>query len=322
MKKTGYRLAIATALIAGTTAFAQTPSWTPPADSARCPSKWGAGDERGSGNHMKPQSVLNAVKFIKTGEVVELGRVLNANMPFFTGRSYKLTTKRIYLGAYFFGSNRLGGNEEVVDAEIGQVGTQFDGFAHISHENSFYNCFKFDDIATPTGFSKLGIQNTGMLFARGVLIDVAAYKGVDMLPATYEITVADLEGALQRQNLAVQPGDAILIHTGWGKLWGSDNARYNTSKSRHRDRAAEWLIAKDPILLGSDNVPVEVIPNPDPMLVFPVHQLAITVSGVHLLENLKLDELAAKRAYEFAFIVQPLKLEGATGSTVAPVAVR
>jgi len=322
MKYVGNSLIIAAAVIAGASAFAQTPSWTPPSDSARCPSKWGAGDERGSGNHMKPQSVLNAIKFIKTGETIELGRVLNSSMPFFGTRSFKLTTRRIYSDSYYFGSNRLGANEEIVDAEIGQVGTQFDGFAHITHENSFYNCFKFDDIATPSGFTKLGIQNTGTLIARGVLIDVAAYKGVEMLPDTYEITVADLEGALQRQNLTVQAGDAIIINTGWGKLWGRDNARYSKSNPGIGVKAAEWLIAKDPMLLGSDNVPVEVVPSPDPLLVNPVHQLAINVNGVHLLENLKLDELAAKRAYEFALIVQPLKLEGATGSTVAPVAVR
>jgi hypothetical protein len=72
---------------------------------------------------------------------------------------------------------------------------RFDGFAHQTHDNSHYNCFKTEDIATRNGFTKLGIQNVGMLMTRGVLIDVAGFKGVDMLPDTYEITVADLEGA-------------------------------------------------------------------------------------------------------------------------------
>jgi kynurenine formamidase len=76
------------------------------------------------------------------------------------------------------------------------------------------------------------------------------------------------------------------------------------------------------MLLGSDNWPVEVAPNPDPLISLPVHQIALVVNGVHLLENLKLDDLAAKQVYEFAFIMQPMKLQGATGSTVAPVAVR
>ena len=87
-------------------------------------------------------------------------------------------------------------------------------------------------------------------------------------------------------------------------------------------KAAQWLIGKDPMLLGSDNWPVEVAPNPDPLISLPVHQIALVVNGVHLLENLKLDELAAKQVYEFAFIMQPIELQGGTGSTVAPAAVR
>jgi kynurenine formamidase len=127
---------------------------------------------------------------------------------------------------------------------------------------------------------------------------------------------------LKKQNLALQSGDAILINTGWNKLWAKDNTRYNKSCPGIGVKAAEWLIAKDPMLLGSDNWPVEVAPNPDPLISLPVHQIALTVNGVHLLENLKLDDLAAKQVYEFAFIMQPMKLQGATGSTVAPVAVR
>ena len=155
-----------------------------------------------------------------------------------------------------------------------------------------------------------------------MLIDVAAYKGVEMLPDTYEITVEDLEGALKKQGTELQPGDAILVNTGWHQLWAKDNARYVKSCPGIGVKAAQWLIAKDPMLLGSDNWPVEVAPNPDPQLSLPVHQITLVVNGVHLLENLKLDDLAAKRVYEFAFVMQPMKMQGATGSTVAPVAVR
>jgi kynurenine formamidase len=87
-------------------------------------------------------------------------------------------------------------------------------------------------------------------------------------------------------------------------------------------KAAEWLIAQNPVLLGADNWPVEVAPNPDPQLSLPIHQLALVVNGVHLLENLKLDELVSKNVQEFALILTPLKIKGGTGSTVAPVAVR
>jgi kynurenine formamidase len=312
-------LVLAVACGAGSSASAQTPSWSPPAEKERCPSRWGAGDERGAGNHQKPAAVLKASSLIKTGEVIELAHVLNDKMPFFGTRRFDVHVKRTFLNPP---SNRRGSNEELVISEIGQVGTQFDGFAHQSHEDSLYNCHKISETATRGGFTKLGVHQVGTLFTRGVLIDVAAYKGVEMLPDTYEITVEDLEGALKKQGTELQAGDALLINTGWHRLWAKDNARYVKSCPGIGVKAAQWLIAKDPMLLGSDNWPVEVSPNPDPQLSLPVHQIALVVNGVHLLENLKLDELAAKRVYEFAFVMQPIKLQGGTGSTVAPVAVR
>jgi hypothetical protein len=269
---------------AGTTASAQqAPSWSPPAEKDRCPSKWGAGDERGSGNHQKPAAVLKAAGLIKSGEVIELAHVLSDKIPFNSTRRFDVHMKRTFINPP---SNRRGSNEETVISEIGQVGTQFDGFAHQSHEDSLYNCYKISETSTRNGFSKLGIHQTGTLFTRGVLIDVAAYKGVEMLPDTYEITVDDLEGALKKQGTELQPGDAVLINTGWHRLWGKDNARYGKSCPGIGVKAAQWLIAKDPMLLGSDNWPVEVSPNPDPQLSLPVHQIALVVNGVHLLENL------------------------------------
>jgi len=294
-------------------------SWRPPSESQRCPSKWGPNDERGSGNHMKPESVLRATQLIKTGEVIELAHVLNDKMPFFGTRRFDVHTKRTFMNQP---SNRRGSNEELVVSEIGQVGTQLDGFVHQTIEDKIYNCAKLDDISTRSGFTKFGIDKVGMLMTRGVLIDVAALKGVDTLPDTYEITVDDLEKSLQRQNLKLQPGDAIIIHTGWSKLWAKDNARYVKSCPGIGVKAAEWLAKQDPMLIGSDNWPVEVAPNPDPQISLPVHQILLVVNGIHILENLKLDELVAKRVTEFAFVMQPLKIQGASGSTVAPVAIR
>lgn len=311
--------AVAAAMAASTAALAQAPTWSPPAEKDRCPSKWGAGDERGSMNHQKAAAVLKATSLIKQGEVIELAHVLNDKMPFFGTRRFDVHVKRTFMNQP---SNRRGSNEEIVISEIGQVGTQLDGFSHQSHEDSLYNCYKISETATRGGFNKLGIHQTGMFFTRGVLIDVAAYKGVEMLPDTYEITVEDLEGALKKQNLTLQAGDAILINTGWSRLWAKDNARYVKSCPGIGVKAAQWLITKDPMLLGSDNWPVEVSPNPDPQLSLPVHQIALVVNGVHLLENLKLEELSSKQVYEFAFMMQPLKMQGGTGSTVSPVAVR
>jgi len=310
-------------VLSATTALSSVPAqaqtWTVPAESQRCPSKWGAGDERGSGNHMKPASVLRAIQLIKTGEVIEIAHVLNDKMVINPGRKFDVTVKRTFMNDF---SNRRGSNEELVVSEIGQVGTQFDGFAHQSHEDSHYNCFKTGAIATRTGFTKLGIEKVGMLMTRGVLIDVAALKGADTLPDSYEITPKDLQDALMRQRLTLMPGDAVIINTGWNRLWGKDNARYVKSCPGIGVAAAEWLAKQDPMLVGADNWPVEVVPNPDSKLSLPVHQVLLVVNGIHLLENLKLDELVGKQVYEFAFIMQPLKAQGFTGSTVAPVAVR
>jgi kynurenine formamidase len=315
----GGQVLVALALVLGVGATAHAQSWQPPSDAQRCPSKWGASDQRGSANHMKPETVLKAARLIRTGQVFELGRVLAEGMPLSPTRRFEMHTKRTQMNTE---SNRRGSNEELVVAEIGQVGTQFDGFSHQTIGNSMYNCVKLDEVATRAGFEKLGIENVGALMTRGVLIDVAASKGMQTLPDTYEITVADLQQALQKQNLTLQPGDAVLVHTGWGRWWGVDNGRYMKTQPGLGFAAAEWLARQDPILVGADNTGINVTPNPDPQVSNPVHQIMLVVHGIHLLEHLKLDELAASRAYEFALIVQPLKLKGATGSTVAPIAVR
>jgi kynurenine formamidase len=305
--------------LASASVVAHAQSWRPPTESQRCPSKWGASDERGSSNHMKPESVLRATRLIKTGEVVELGWTLAGDIPLVGTRRFDVHTKRTFMNQF---SNRRGSNEELVVTELGQVGTQLDGFTHQTIEDKVYNCHKVDDISSRGGFTKLGIDKVGALITRGVLIDVAGLKGVDTLPDTYEITVPDLEQALQRQNLKLQPGDAVIIHTGWGRLWGKDNARYGKTCPGIGVAAANWLVQQDPMLVGADNWPVEVMPSPDPQLSAPVHQIMLVVNGIHILENLKLDELAAKRVHEFAFMMQPLKIKGGTGSTVTPIAVR
>jgi len=313
------RAAIATlvTLAGATTATAQ--SWQPPAPSIRCPSKWGAGDERGAANHMNPATVLRAAQLIRTGEVIELGRVLSSDIPLVAGRRFDLFTKRTN-GP--LGANKRYSNEELVVTELGQIGTQFDMFSHQGIDGAFYNCVPIADVASRTGFTKLGVDKIGALFTRGVLVDIAGLKGVEMLAPTHEITVADIEAALQREKVTLQPGDAVLFHTGWGRLWGVDNTRYATQAPGIGVAAAEWLARQDVMVLGADNGPVEILPNPDKAIDLPVHQIALAVNGIFLLENLKLDQLATERVYEFAFILQPLKIKGGTGSTVAPIAVR
>ena len=323
--KTCLQMIVALALCLGTVSLhaqndtQQTPPWQLPADDQRCPSKWGAGDQRGSGNLMKPDAVLRAAKLIKTGEVFELGELLS-NDPkeaFINGgRQFTLLTKPDNPKP-----NTRTENEELVVSELGQVGTQIDAFAHQMYGDSFYNCFKYGDIFGRNGYKKLGVENIGMLMSRGVLIDVAALKGVDMLGDTYVITPDDLQQALAKEKLTLQPGDVVVINTGYGKLMGKDNQRYERNSPGISIAAGQWLVGQNPMLVGADNCCLEVRPS-EARMSLPIHQMFLIQYGVHILENMKLDALAAAHAYEFAFIVQPLKMKGATGASVVPTAVR
>ncbi len=303
--------------IAGALPEAAAQSWIPPAENERCPSKWGPDDQRGSANHMGPETVLRAARLIRSGATIELAHVLSGSMPL-GDRHFDLYPKPSVMNPE---SNRRGSNEELVVAEMGQVGTQFDGFSHQTIGNTMYNCVPVDETLTRNGFTRLGVENVGTLMTRGVLLDIAALKGVDMLADDYEITAADLQEALATESLTLEPGDAVIVHTGWGRLWTEDIDRYSSMGPGIGVEAAEWLAGQDPMLVGADTVPVEILPNPDPAISLPVHQIMLVVNGIHLVERMKLDELAASGVYEFAFIVQPLKIQGATGSTVVPVAV-
>lgn len=299
------------------TAMAQ--GWMPPPPEQRCPSVWGADDERGAANLQSAESVLAAARLIRDGKTYELGKVLDGAIPMSPGRTFALNVQRT---SGPNGRNQQGGNEETVFTELGQMGTQFDGLAHQQLGPYLYNCVEAEKVARRGGFTRLGVEKAGSFFARGVLLDIAALKGVDMLPDDYMITVADIEAAMTRQNVEVRKGDAVLIRTGWGRLWTVDNARFIKGEPGIGLEAAEFLVKRNVMIVGSDNWAVEVRPYPDRGLFLPVHGYLLNVNGIYLIENLDLEALARDKANEFAFIVAPLKLRGGTGSSVAPIAVR
>jgi kynurenine formamidase len=315
---------------ASTAASAQ--SWEMPSESQRCPSKWGAKDEIGSGNLMKPELALKAAKLIHTGEVFTLGFHLSSELPLIGERRFDLHTKR----STATDPGTRGENEEIVITELGQVGTQLDAFAHQIYGGKYYNCITDHDMSFPTssgsveltagarqGFPKLGVEKIPDIMTRGVLIDVAGLKNVEMLPGNYIITADDLQQALAKEKVTLQPGDAVMIHTGWARQYNEkQKADYLKVSPGIGIDAGEWLIKQNPILVGADNCCVEVRPYPGQKVNLPIHAMFLIVNGVYLLENLRLEELAAARAYESAFILEPLKIEGGTGSTVAPIAVR
>jgi kynurenine formamidase len=323
MRRSIVRVACAGALLAGLaglplrTAMAQ--GWMPSPPEKRCPSAWGAEDERGAANLQTPESLLAAAKLIREGKIYELGKVLDRTIPMSPGRSFSLNIQRT---SGPNGRNQQGGNEETVFTELGQMGTQFDGLAHQQLGPHLYNCVEAEKVVRRSGFTKLGVEKAGSFFARGVLLDIAALKGVDMLPDDYMITVADLEAAMRQANVDVGKADAVLIRTGWGRLWTVDNARFIKGEPGIGLEAAEFLVKRNVMIVGADNWAVEVRPYPDKGLFLPVHGFLLNVNGVYLIENLDLEELARDKTHEFAFIVEPLKLRGATGSSVAPIAVK
>lgn len=303
------------------------PAWAQdtPAGPAWWPSKWGADDERGAMNELDASTVLAAARLIQRGEIYELGRVYEPDMPVLGGRHYSLTL----VGSP--SSGPLGDNQavwldEMFSGQIGQIGTQFDGLGHfgarVGDQDLFYNGLSLADIATPYGLDRLGVEKVGPMFTRGVLVDVAAYRGVARLEPGYEITPADIEATLQRQNVTIDAGDAVLFHTGHGALWIEDNAQYLAGAPGIGLDAAVWLSERNVVLAGADNTAVEAMPGSDAGRVAEVHQWLLMRHGIYLFENLKLDELASDGVYEFAFIFAPVPLKGATGSPGNPIAVR
>ena len=175
------------------------------------PSRWGADDQRGAANRLTPKKVLEAKDLIREGKVYQVGHLYETGIPVFGARHYSL---RIPHTSSPVGENQVTYHEEIFSGELEQVGTQFDGLGHIGIGDLYYNGNSRHEFATAEGLTKLGVEHAGVFFSRGVLIDIAGYKGVDQLEGEYEITSDDIRGALQRQGTEIHSGDVVLIHTG------------------------------------------------------------------------------------------------------------
>ena len=298
-------------IAAATIARGQTDRWYP--------SRWGAADQRGAANRITPAKVLEAKNAIQKGQIYQLGHVYEAGMPMYGTRHYSI---RIPQAFPMPGKNQAVYHDEVISGELGQIGTQFDGLGHLGIGDLFYNGNRRSEFAQAEGLTKLGIENVGAIVTRGVLIDMVKFKGVTQLPGTYEITVADLKGALQKQNVQIRSGDVALIHTGWSSLWMKDNTKYGATEPGIGVAAAQFLVDAEVVVVGADTWGVEVMPNPDASLSAPVHQLLLARNGIYLHENLITAELARDSAYEFMYSFAPLRLKGATGSPGNPIAIR
>lgn len=298
------------------------------------PSEWGPEDQRGALNRLTPQKVLEAAALIRKGTIYDMGRVVEEDMPLFDltpgHRKYTLTVP----GAPSWGplgENRLAWNEDYISGHLTQDGTQMDSLAHMGtvlgkpgdlNEVRYYNGLTHAEIGGGRGFRKLGTEHITPIFTRGVLVDVAGYKG-RMLERSEEISVEDIQNALARQGMKdgdIRPGDALFYHTGWGGLWKTDKRKFNSGTPGLSIAAGNWAVAKKVVLVGSDNWAVEAIPHPDERWFAPNHQKFLVENGIYILENLDFSALLDAKVYEFAFVLGVLPLKGATGSPVRPFA--
>ncbi len=285
------------------------------------PRRYGADDTIGAFNEVTPDKVRRAAGLVKEGRRYSLARILESDAPTQLTRFWKnrLELERLVPG-HQVGANRLSSVEETIMGAM-HSGTHIDGLGHIGIGFHAYNGYSYADIVTTDGLTRLGIEGVPPLVTRGVMLDIARLKKVEMLAGDYGVTGRDLEDAAALQQVKVEAGDVLLIHTGWGRLWMIDNRRYVTSEPGINLDGAAWCTDRRVCAIGADTWAVEVVPNENPEMVFPVHQHCITRYGVYLIENVDLRELAADKVYEFCFVVLPLRAKGASASPVSPVAV-
>lgn len=199
-------------------------------------------------------------------------------------------------------------------------GTHIDALCHQAVNMEMYGGIRVTpDVQTARGFTRLGAETIPPILKRGILLDVAAAQGVERLPAGYMVDGDDLKNAAKAQKVTPKPDDCILVRTGNGREFANSET-YLAGAGIGGD-AARWLASHNPFLCGADNVAFDLPDNIDPELgSLPSHTILIVSSGIHIVENLNLEELAAAQCREFLFVCLPMKLRGVTGSPVRPIA--
>jgi kynurenine formamidase len=197
-------------------------------------------------------------------------------------------------------------------------GTHIDALCHQAYDGRLFGGLPVTSrVQTFTGFTALGIDTVAPMVARGVLLDVAGTLGVERLAPGHAVTREELERAAA--GLELRPGDVVLVRLGSGALW-ADRPAYEAAGGVSGE-GSRWLASFKPCAVGADNLAWDVVGEPDPELgSLPGHTILIVQEGIHIIESLFLEELAADGVREFGFICLPLKLRGGTGSPVRPIA--
>jgi len=326
-----------------------------PVDEQWWPSEFGADDQAGATNYITPEKRMAAAQLVKTGRVATLGMPYHNTTPLFPGRVMSLTIPSgggpTHDLAWTGDGYRQTFMDELVTANIGQVGTQFDSLAHpmIKVEgqdgwedgNYFYNGVRLEDIGSPYGMKKNGTEQVGSFFTRGILIDLVALKGGN-LPIGYPISMDDYRAALAAQGIDdAGQGDVVLFRTGWNDIWRdnhnlpaseaiANNNAFNSGGPGISPEVCDHLAERKISMLGADNWGIEPYDFagqgdwPTPFAAVSdwayCHMNLSVRRGIYLFENLDLKQVGEDNAYEFLFSWAPLKLVGATGSPGNPIA--
>lgn len=289
------------------------------------PSQWGPDDEIGAANRITPASVLEAAKLIKTGKTYNLGIIVDSKTPAFPPRSLSITILQPnQISTRGLGDNAMTYNDDIFMGWLG-IGPQIDGLAHIGIDHVYYNGLKDSDIAKADGMKKLGIEKLPPIVARGVLLDMAAFYGVDMVEEGVAYTKEDIIAAAERQGVEIREGDVVLFHSGWLDLLDGpnpDHQRYVSVEPGLGKSGAEYLAEIGVVAVGADTWGLETLPFPEGTGVFEVHQILIPKNGIFILENMETRELVRDQAWEFLFVLGPARMRGAVQMIINPVAIR
>ena len=319
MKKLSLGLIAAAALSFSLGAMAQGTPWYP--------SKFGPNDEIGAANYLTPALALQAAQLVKTGKVYSLGITVNSTTPAFPPR-----TCSIYIvqpgqvgSAEGLGPSKTTSNDDILNCWTG-IGTQLDGLGHIGVSDLYYNGNKWGEFATMSGLKKLGIEKIPPFVTRGVLLDMAAHYGTDVVKEGTAFNQAEIDAVAAKQGVQIRQGDIVIFHTGWLSLIEKDPKRYGSVEPGLGRGGARYLVSKGVVAVGADTWGLEVIPfekeGDKDGPVFGVHQILLPMSGTYILENINTAELAKDKAYEFLFVLGQNKYQGAVQSMINPVAIR
>jgi kynurenine formamidase len=270
-----------------------------------------------------PLATPDLVRSVAERRVYDLEQPRTAGMPIHPAHrpGYLYQLHRRHRDSYFPRRHGPRSSASGILVMMEHSGTHIDALSHQAADLRLYGGVEITpEVETARGFTSHGIETMDPIVARGILLDVAAAKGQDPLPEHYPITPSDLEAAARLGGVTVQPGDALLVRTGYAKLW-ADEDRYLAAAGVGRE-ATEWAAARKVRCVGCDNMTWDETEERDPQtggMLF-AHLHLIARCGIAIMENLNLEELSRDRCREFLFICAPLKLVGATGSPVRPIA--